>query len=74
MLSKELDICRQSGKYDSFTEKKLQNQTSFTVEKVCTLKFCPIFMKSLSYFIKSIICAAVGRNFEILFPDKNTWF
>ena len=34
-LAKELDSRRQSEKHDSFTEKKLQNQTSFMVEKVC---------------------------------------
>ena len=51
VLAKELDICRQSDKQDSFTEKKLQNQTSFMAEKVCTLKFCPILMKNLSHFI-----------------------
>ena len=46
MLEKELDSCRQSEKHDSFTEKKLQHQTSFTVEKVCTPKFCLILMKN----------------------------
>ena len=71
MLAKELDSCRRSEKHDSFTEKKLQNPTSFTVEKVCALKFCPILMKNESHFVKSIICATVGRNFEILLLNKN---
>ncbi len=38
MLAKELDSCRQSKNHDSFTEKKLQNQTSFMMEKVCKTK------------------------------------
>ncbi len=45
-LLKDLNTCKQSEKQDSFTEKKLQSPTSFTVEKVCTLKSYPTLIRN----------------------------
>ena len=51
-------------------ENHLQILTSSTLVKVCTPKTYPILMKILSDLEKSIVCAAVGRIFEILKRDR----
>ena len=63
--------CRQLKTFCSFLEKQLQNQTCLTLGKVFPLRFYHIWMKILSGHEKTIIYAAVGRIFEILFFSQN---
>ena len=65
-LTYGLGSCTCQKSFASSLEKQLQNQTSVTLTKVCTLKSCLILTGNSSPLEKSIICAAVGRIFKFL--------
>ena len=69
-LTHPLGSCTYQKSFASSLETQLQNQTSVTLTKVCTLKSWPIWTEISSALEKSIICAVVGRIFKFLKIEK----
>ena len=66
--------CTCQKSFASSLEKQLQNQTSVTLTKVCTLKSWRILTQISSTLKKSMICAVVGRIFKFLKMSKIVQF
>ena len=65
-LAHGLGSCTCQKSFASSLNKQLQNQTSVTLTKICTLKSYLILTGNSSPLEKSIICAAAGRIFKFL--------